>query len=210
MAFVKTKFFNDEDYDLYLDEQVNSQRIKLDKKRDHNEYDWVSDRLKTVIEYPPKNRKMLCMGSRNGWEKSCFKKNFESFDIKDLDIIPESGCDYIQDFNSLPEDWESSWDVIYTNAPDHVIDGESAFLEWVRVLNQSGILIVGWSIHNTTEPESKQWSSSIDCTLYGSLDEIRNWICQIPSIEIIDYFGPFFEDDHKVNTSFNYYMIRKT
>jgi len=178
MTLVKKAFFDKNDketYDNYLKEQIEIGRIKLGKHREEYEYDEVSRRIFPLVN-GSEEKQMICLASRNTWEKQCFQKNFPNFIIKDLDIIPNSGCDYIKDFNKFEENWKNKWDIVYTNAPDHSIDAESAFLEWVSILKPKGLLIVGWSIHNTDESGSDRWYSSLDCTLFGTLSQIRSWI----------------------------------
>ena len=64
-------------------------------------------------------------------------------DVNSLDISPESEADYIMDFSNLPEDWNSKWDIVYSNCLDHSISATETFEEWIRILQDNGILILG-------------------------------------------------------------------
>jgi SAM-dependent methyltransferase len=186
MSFVKKKYYQDEsDYEKYLESQKSAG--KWNKERNEIEYHNVSCRIKNYIKDGSGN--MLCMGARNNHEKNCFSRALPNYNISDMDLYPNSGCDYIMDFNELPNDWSNKWDIIYTNAPDHAFDGEKAYNEWLRVLKTGGILIVGWSIINMDKNHSENAINGIDSCLYGSLSEIDNWLTQHKGIQIIDRFG---------------------
>ena len=104
MTFIKKAFFdknNKEAYDKYLKEQIEISSGKLGKHREEREYNEVARRILPLVDVS-EEKQMICLASRNTWEKQCFQKNFPNFIIKDLDIIPNSGCDYIKDFNINP------------------------------------------------------------------------------------------------------------
>ena len=111
------------------------------------------------------------------------------------------------DYSKLPEDWQDYWDIIYSNAPDHALDGEQTIKEWFRALKPNGILAIGWATDNLFEVGSKKWLSEHDCILYNNFEEIGLWIENNLNGKILHNFGPMSKN--KIDTSFNYYIIKK-
>lgn len=211
MAFVKKKYFSNieskETYNQYIEGQY-SNISRLGKRRRVEEYKIVGERISDIVDSSP-YKNMICLGARNRWEGQCFKDIFENLDVKTLDLMPESGCDYIHDYSRLPEEWENKWDMIYTNAPDHALDGEAAFFEWLRVLNAGGILIFGISSQDLSETENTHDVTPLESCIYGTAEEVEDWFASQKNIEIIKKFGPLFSDEEKTNGSFNYFILKK-
>lgn len=102
---------------------------------------------------------MICMGSRNNWEKICFKNFLKLDNIYDLDICPSSKCDYTYDFQKLPESFIDKWDIIFTNSLDHSIDAEHTINHWHSFLKEDGLLIIGYEVDFQTPVPT-------DCTTF--------------------------------------------
>jgi len=211
MTFVKKKHFSDigskDTYDKYIKGQY-SNISKLGKRRRIEEYQIVGQKISDIVD-SSSYKSMICLGSRNKWEGECFKGIFKDIDVKTLDLMPESGCDYIYDYSKLPEEWENKWDIIYTNAPDHALDGEAAFYEWLRVLNAGGILIFGISSQDLSGTEYTNNTTPLESCIYGTAQEVEAWFKSQKNIEIIKKFGPLFSDNEKTNGGFNYFILKK-
>ena len=205
MSLVKKSFFKNEDREKYIKCQKIATLTKINKHRNQKEYNQVSAEISSFVSLSHKN--MICLGARNPWEKKCFQKNFPNLNVKDLDLSPESCCDHIMDYSKLPEDWQDYWDIIYSNAPDHALDGEQTIKEWFRALKPNGILAIGWATDNLFEEGSKKWFSEHDCILYNNFEEIGLWIENDLNGKILHNFGPMSKN--KIDTSFNYYIIKK-
>ncbi len=207
MSLVKKSFFKNEDREKYLKSQKIATLTKINKHRNQKEYNQVSAKMSSFVS--PSYKNMICLGARNPWEKKCFQKNFPNLKVEDLDLSPESCCDHIMDYSNLPADWRDFWDIIYTNAPDHALDGEQTVREWFRVLSQRGILVIGWATQNLDEEGSEKRLSSHECNLYSSFDETGEWIKKELNGKILDFFGPVCKNKNKIDADFNYYIIQK-
>ena len=107
-----------------------------------------------------------------------------SVHVYSLDISPESEADYVADFNSFSEDWDSKWDFIYSNALDHSISPTDAFREWVRVLKSGGLMILGFVFDE--DPEES--INSNDCCSF-TREQVVDFIESEKNIKIINNFS---------------------
>ena len=187
------------DLDVYTHNQIKRHKLKRLKRRSQGFYFAVADLITSLhnnhaIEHKP-NYDMLCLGTRNNFERNCFSKYFSqkpqfvpqeleygvavsninqrlasekrinafnrrakkllaplvlefflpnsTVNVESVDIAPASGADHILDFNNLPKSWAKKWDFIYSNSIDHAISATDTFNEWLRVLKDDGILILG-------------------------------------------------------------------
>ena len=224
MSISKKRFYTDEQYDEYVENQINLG--KKDKIRNPYEYINVVNCMGTILNNTGRTYRldekfdMVCLGARNGFEKEVFEYCWEQgvfpCNVYDLDLDPGSGCDFIYDFADLPEDWKDKWDFIYTNCPDHAFDGEKALLEWIRVLNPGGVLIVGWSPINYENDghQRKDAFDGLDCSYYNSFEEIEKWFCSQPGVSVLGKFGKTVGYPESVVVQedgcvFNYFLITK-
>jgi SAM-dependent methyltransferase len=81
---------------------------------------------------------VLCHGTRNGAEQR-FPDTIE------------------WDFHDMRPEWESAWDLIYSNSWDHALDPERAFRTWARCLSPAGLLVL-----EHTEFHTVRHSSDLD------------------------------------------------
>ena len=199
------------DLHTYTQSQIKRHKLKRLKRRSQSFYFAVADLISTLHENHGIENKseynMLCLGTRNNFERNCFSKYFSQhirFTPKDLeygvgvsnmnkqlaskeridefnkrakellaplvmefflpkstvnvesvDIAPASRADHVMDFNNLPKSWTKKWDFIYSNSIDHAISATDAFHEWLRVLKDDGVLILGLvSSENSSVNES--------------------------------------------------------
>jgi len=147
-----------EDYKDYKNAQIKRCIAKIYKQRNEVYYEEVSNKIKQNKNLM-NSMQMICMGSRNNWEKICFKKFLNRRYIYDLDICPQSKCDYTYDFQKLPESFIDKWDIIFTNSLDHSIDAEYTINHWYPFLKEDGLLIIGYEVDFQT-PDAN------DCTTF--------------------------------------------
>ena len=222
MTLKSKRFYDDGQYDEYVENQISLG--KKDKIRNPDEYTNAVNSLVAILNkqdlvWKADNPlKMICLGARNGFEKFVFQKCWDQSnlqcDVFDLDLDPNSGCDFIYDFANMPEDWKDKWDFIYCNAPDHAFDGEKALLEWIRVLKPGGFLIAGWSPINYESHREKNILDGLDCSYYGSFDEMEQWFSSLEGVSVLGKFGngigypdpDIIQNDGCV---FNYFVITK-
>lgn len=138
----------------YASQQINRHFVKRDKKRSRSHYLRVFELLQENDH--PTTGKMLCLGTRNNWEKEVFQEFLPLVKVYSSDISPCSGADYILDFNDLR--WVNYWDLIYSNAIDHSPEPLTALKQWACALKEDGVMAVGFD----TKPEI----SAADCTSF--------------------------------------------
>ena len=68
-----------------------------------------------------------------------------------VEINPESKRSdvYIGSFDELPESWENSFSLLYSNSFDQSMDPYKTADEWIRILKNNGLIIIGF---NDAEP----------------------------------------------------------
>lgn len=156
--FYNPEVLQNDVYETYKKNQINRSNKKMYFKRNKKYYEDVSNKIKQY-KILNESMQMICMGSRNNWEKNCFKKYLKLDSIYDLDICPQSNCDYTYDFQKLPESFINKWDIIYTNALDHSIDAENTLNHWYPFLKKNGILVIGYEVETQNPTKS-------DCTTF--------------------------------------------
>jgi len=203
-TFESNKFYDQvnisqADLHTYTQSQIKRHKLKRLKRRSQSFYFAVADLISDLHEKHGIEHKseynMVCLGTRNNFERNCFSKYFSQktqFTTRDLeygvavaninkqltsqeridefnkrakkllaplvmefflpksivnvesvDIAPSSRADHVMDFNNLPKSWTKKWDFIYSNSIDHAISATDAFHEWLRVLKDEGVLILG-------------------------------------------------------------------
>lgn len=144
VRFYNNNTKNKEDlYNEYKNNQIKRCLAKISKKRGEIYYKTVSDNAKDIIK-EKKYKNMICLGSRNNWEKTILKKYLDSLEIFDLDICEKSNCDYTYDFQKLPDSFLEKWNIIFTNSLDHSINPIETVNYWYNYLSKNGLLIIGY------------------------------------------------------------------
>lgn len=150
----------------YKNYQIVKHRSKRNKMRSVSQYDSAWDKINTHLDDALEKINLICLGTRNNYERDLFSKQINKHratDVYSLDISPESGADYILDFNSLPDRWENKWDAIFTNSIDHCIDPEKSLVSWMKTLKPSGVLLLMISRYDGEPTPS-------DCCVFDSGD----------------------------------------
>jgi len=133
-----------DEYDKYKDRQLEIHRIKADRKRAYQEYVICAKNMEAYIK---DSGKMICLGTRNEYEKESFKKLLKKKNIRvfSQDIAELAKADYTCDFNELSKQKvPHDWDVVFSNCLDHAIDASITVNDWIKVINTGGILVMGF------------------------------------------------------------------
>ena len=98
--------------------------------------------------------------NRNGWTslipfiESINRSNIDN--IKNdsffgVEINPEAKRSdvYVGSFDKLPEPWENSFSLLYSNSFDQSMDPQKTADEWIRILKNNGLILIGF---NDAEP----------------------------------------------------------
>ena len=156
----KLKFYKKAvDKTAYANAQIVRHSIKISKKRNRIYYDNLAKDIKKIYsEYSYENYekfKMLCLGTRNNFERDYLRELLKNKHIFSLDIATKSNADFITDFNRIEftatqDNFEAApclWAVIFSNAIDHCIDPSSSYLNWLDNVSTYGHLIVDFYAH---------------------------------------------------------------
>jgi len=165
------KYYTKENFDKdgYTTAQVKRHSVKVDQRRSVADYKAICEGLTPFLPQGLPELKMLCLGTRNNWERdrlSLYLKKTSGLplEVYSLDIAPASNADYIMDFNSFPSDWENKWDIIYSNAIDHSISSDDCFKEWIRILKPGGLMYTDWE---TQKARKKYTPTAADCCIFS-------------------------------------------
>ena len=160
------KYYTKESFDKkeYTTAQIKRHSVKANQRKSEGFYRIVHKNLTPFLSrVHPSKLKMLCLGTRNNWERDVFQSLLKEVKVYSLDIAPASNADYIMDFNSFPNDWENKWDIIYSNAIDHSISSDNCFKEWVRILKPGGLMYTDWATQNS----KKITPTAADCSIFS-------------------------------------------
>lgn len=178
-------------YKKYADWQIRRSKRKLDKYRDPEEYSVCFEYLQAHLKH---DFTMLCLGTRNNHERDVFQELAKSYDgyVCSQDICPRSNANIIGDFNFLSELTNDKWDVIYSNSIDHALDAVKAFEEWLKVLQDDGIMILGFDF-------SVSKVKPADCNVF-SVQSVKQFMKNRKDIVVLDRFQ---------SKMYHYWMVQK-
>lgn len=135
------KYHYYKDYEDYVNKQT-----KYNKRKE--EWIWVWDETIRLIcqdynDIHGAPAKILCHGTRGGWEQKYFKDNFPDAEILGTEIS-DTASKYdmtIQHDFSLPlEDWIGQADIVYSNSIDHSINIHKTLQTWRDQLSENGVM----------------------------------------------------------------------
>ena len=162
-----SRFYKDQvSLNEYSLDQINRHNLKKGKKRSPLYYEEITTDILDVFK--DQKFSMICLGTRNNWERDCFRRHTSNDQIFSLDISPTSHADFVGDFNKL--DLEPKVDVLFSNAIDHSIDPNKTYLNWLCQLKKNGILIVDFSLHEEVGDENQA-----DCSTFSE-ESIGNFL----------------------------------
>ena len=140
----KYKIHEYKDYDEYKNTQIYYNKLKLN-------HVWADEiNLKIISDYILKNiqkenAKGICHGSRNGFEQKKFKEYLNSEEVIGTDIsdtATQFADTLVWDFHENKKEWENKFDFVYSNSLDQSYNPKKALNEWLKQINQDGMLFI--------------------------------------------------------------------
>lgn len=128
--------------DPYIRAQLKCHWKKRKRQRNVKEYEAVV-RI-AALHLIHNDPTVICMGTRNNWERDELKRLFKAQKCVSVDIAPASEADWIGSFDDIPEEWNSTFDVIYSNALDHSRNVNETVRRWSHLLRREGIMVMGY------------------------------------------------------------------
>jgi len=177
------KYYTKENFDKrkYVTAQIERHALKSAKHRGAETYEYACESLIPFLPKEFSKLEMICLGTRNNWERDVFKSLLKKVEVSSLDIAPASNADYIMDFNSFPSDWENKWDIIYSNSIDHSTSSDDCLKEWIRILKPGGLMYTDWETQNS----EKVIPNAADCSIFTKESARKVMNDNSPNIEIL-------------------------
>lgn len=160
------KVYEYKDYDEYVSIQTRENKKKVS---------WVYARetgIRGIVEDKGSADAVICHGTRNGKEMAFFKqhwKNAEYVGTEISDNAHEFEYTVQWDMQEPNEEWIGKFDVLYSNAYDHVIKPEYTLQTWKDQLTEGGTMYLEYaeaqSIGNENDP--------LDATLQEVIDLVK-------------------------------------
>ena len=199
---IQESSFYEKDYNMgsYATAQIHRHKYKYRKQRAIEFYEEIASQLKDIdsIIKLPFNFTMICMGTRNNWERDLFRYFLKNEIVISADISPLSQADVIGDFNKFPEDWNDKMSVIYSNALDHAPDATFTFLNWLKILKSGGIMVLGF-VFNEGEGDKGLVVTEADCSSFSE-DSVEEFFKAQSGVEVIATL---------VNYGYHHYFLKK-
>ena len=136
--------------DQYQLDQINRHTSKRYKMRNKEYYKNIANDISEI--YQTNKFRMLCLGSRNNWERSCLRDFTGNMEVYSNDIAPNSNADFIGDFNTIKT--AEKFDIIFSNSIDHTYDATASYLAWLECIKQGGLLIIDFDTEFKTGNET--------------------------------------------------------
>tara|TARA_Y100001935_G_scaffold49952_1_gene41608 strand:+ start:9845 stop:10633 length:789 start_codon:yes stop_codon:yes gene_type:complete len=148
---------------------AKNQQVKTSKKiAEGYDKSWCSEEtISLITSYLVSKRganefKGICHGTRVGKEVEWFNSHLPSGSyVFGTDIEPSAtkfSNTIEHDFHELKDEWLDSFDFIYSNSHDHAKDPKKAVGNWLRSLNEDGVLFLE---HNRSH--GKKFQDDADC-----------------------------------------------
>ena len=161
--------------------QVDRWNEKRFKQRNSLTYKSASNVINQNIQISS-NTAMLCLGTRNNFERDQFRSNLRHHNVFSLDIAKDSGSDYIADFNKLK--FDTDLDIIFSNAIDHCIQPNKSYLNWLNCLKPSGLMIIDFCLGDDS------LLNEHDCASF-SKESISNFLNELEELNLVKIvYGP--------------------
>lgn len=161
-------------YDEYVEHQKDGMKHKGEKV--------IFGRFKTDLkrftknfrELPVDPCKTLCLGARSGAEVQAFRDL--GFDAIGVDLEPGTKNDLVEkgDFHNL-RFADDSFDLVYTNAFDHVFDLEKALNEVKRVLKEDG----HFALEMVSGYSEGGWPGDHESAYWGKAQDFVDTVCDL-------------------------------
>ena len=102
--------------------------------------------------------KGICHGSRNGFEQKKFKEYLNSEEVIGTDIsdtATQFADSIVWDFHENNKEWENKFDFVYSNSLDQSYNPKKALNEWLKQINQDGIIFIEISDQHNVHSSGK-------------------------------------------------------
>ena len=185
------KVYEHNDYNKYVSIQKNhaAEHVELLKKQfgtdgfkllDGDALGWVKkeylDRIFTKLQgYLNSNivnPTMICHGVRCGYEAKYFMDRFGVDSVYSTDLADVFMFDrkhfFVQDFDKLPKEWVSKFDVLYSNVIDHSRQPKVTLKNWSLQIKDGGVMVVTFGVGDKV--------NDCDCFVLKSVDEVATLI----------------------------------
>lgn len=156
----------EEEYKKYIDGEVKMHAGKAGRQRDARVYQEVCANLLPLLS---DGQKLICLGTRNSHEKSCFTDFLKEKHIQvfSQDIAEKAQADYTCDFNELSKHIPNKeFDILYTNSIDHAISAENAINDWTNVMKSGGIMCIALEL--TSKGDNCQFTHDGAMQFFGN------------------------------------------
>lgn len=132
-----------DNYDDYRDEQIKWNKAKINNV-------WADDatlaRVANIVQdrCPKPSPRILCHGSRNGYEVKKLQNLMPNAEVIGTDISDTAKQFGLHewDFHDRNPDWVGQFDCVYTNSLDQSWKPKAALSVWFEQLAPNGLLIV--------------------------------------------------------------------
>ena len=163
-----------DDYEQYIKHQKEkTSNMKLRQKLEAR-FDADIIRFKkhfdVLSKYAPACIKILCLGARTGAEVVAARQ--DGFDALGVDLVPRMPLVCQGDFHNLPVE-DDSYDCIYCNCVDHVLDFPKFADEIMRVLRPNGWMLISLTMHTMGKYEATK------------IDSVDEFLAFFPSLEVL-------------------------
>mgnify|MGYP006080144077 CR=1 FL=1 len=136
------KLFKYENYDHYLKAQTDANKRKLNNV-------WVDSKvINSIARLKGEAHTILCHGTRNGAEQKMFQKCYPNAEVLGTEISDTAKSFPLTtqwDFTHSKGEWESYWDIVYSNAFDHSMSPEETLITWRNQLSVNGRLYIDYT-----------------------------------------------------------------
>jgi len=150
-------------YDLYIKHQKTKtllpqvQKIKPEKYKKRVKK--FKQRFSFLSRFTPADSNVLCLGARRGEEIEALMSL--GYKAQGIDLVAFPPHVIAGDFHNLPFD-SDSFDLVYSNAVDHVFDLEKFAKEALRVVKRRGFLLFHLALDIWSEEMSLGMDSSLE------------------------------------------------
>ena len=161
----------------YAEAQIHRHQAKHRKLRKIGFYTNIVSHLKGIKAFGELSSngsyEMICMGTRNNWERDMFRYFLNNPAVLSADISPLSQADVVGDFSKFSSDWNNKMSIIYSNSLDRAPDATSAFQNWLKILKSGGIMILGFVFGDeVTEADCSSFSKERVEAFFDSCSDV--------------------------------------
>jgi hypothetical protein len=181
----KMKVFEYDSYEHYVECQTKANKDKI-------LWTWVEPHdIEWVCNHKKSAEKILCHGTRNGYEQILFLRQFPDAEIIGTEI--SDTAEYFDmtvhhDFSKPKSEWINKFDIVYSNSFDHSYDPKKTILTWLDQLNETGKLYLEFCEYWAKESSA---SDPVEAN-WDEIEKFLNELCTVNTIHTVDNLKRFF------------------